>query len=68
MRRPVYYASEKSANDRDVLMRSSSDGGATWSAATTVAGAMMIGRDGVSTVYCHRNTRTLPSAFSYKEQ
>ncbi|KZP20116.1 glycoside hydrolase family 93 protein [Athelia psychrophila] len=43
----VYYASENAANDQDIIMRSSTDGGATWSAASTVAGATTTGRDGM---------------------
>ncbi|KAF8316545.1 hypothetical protein DL93DRAFT_2056274 [Clavulina sp. PMI_390] len=43
----VYYSSENSASDQDILMRSSTDGGSTWSAAITVAGATTTGRDGM---------------------
>ncbi|KAJ7758300.1 glycoside hydrolase family 93 protein [Mycena metata] len=43
----VYYAAENAADDQDILMRSSTDNGATWSAATTVAGATTTGRDGM---------------------
>ena len=35
----IYYSRENSADDQDNLMRTSTDGGATWSAATTVSGA-----------------------------
>ncbi|KAJ7132217.1 glycoside hydrolase family 93 protein [Mycena epipterygia] len=43
----VYYAAENNANDQDILMRSSTDNGATWSAALTVAGGSTTGRDGM---------------------
>ncbi|KIM91249.1 glycoside hydrolase family 93 protein [Piloderma croceum F 1598] len=43
----VYYASENSAVDQDILMRSSTDDGATWSDAYTVAGGTTTGRDGM---------------------
>jgi hypothetical protein len=43
----VYYASENSADDQDILMRSSTDDGATWSEAYTVAGGTTTGRDGM---------------------
>ncbi|KAJ7643322.1 glycoside hydrolase family 93 protein [Mycena polygramma] len=43
----VYYASENSGADQDILMRSSTNGGASWSAATTVAGGTTTGRDGM---------------------
>ncbi|KAJ7055692.1 glycoside hydrolase family 93 protein [Mycena amicta] len=43
----VYYAAENSAADQDILMRSSTNNGLTWSAATTVAGATTTGRDGM---------------------
>lgn len=43
----VYYASENSATDQDILMRSSTNDGATWSDATTVTGGTTTGRDGM---------------------
>ncbi|KAJ7355705.1 glycoside hydrolase family 93 protein [Mycena albidolilacea] len=43
----VYYAAENNANDQDILLRSSTNNGLTWSAATTVAGATTTGRDGM---------------------
>ncbi|KAF8313893.1 glycoside hydrolase family 93 protein [Clavulina sp. PMI_390] len=43
----VYYAAENSSSDQDILMRTSTDNGATWSAATTVAGGSTTGRDGM---------------------
>ncbi|KAJ6617583.1 Sialidase [Mycena sp. CBHHK59/15] len=43
----VYYAAENSASDQDILMRSSTDNGATWSGTTTVAGGTTTGRDGM---------------------
>lgn len=35
----LYYSRENSATDQDSLMRTSTDGGATWSAAQTISGA-----------------------------
>ncbi len=43
----VYYASENSGADQDILMQTSTDSGATWSAPTTVAGGTTTGRDGM---------------------
>ncbi|KAJ6581102.1 glycoside hydrolase family 93 protein [Mycena capillaripes] len=43
----VYYAAENNANDQDILMRSSTNNGLSWSAATTVAGGTTTGRDGM---------------------
>ncbi|KAJ7708747.1 glycoside hydrolase family 93 protein, partial [Mycena rosella] len=44
----VYYAAENAQYDQDILMRTSTDNGATWSAATTVAGKpYRTGRDGM---------------------
>ncbi|KAJ6485786.1 neuraminidase [Mycena sanguinolenta] len=47
----VYYSSENSAADQDILMRSSTDNGLTWSAAITeslcITGATTTGRDGM---------------------
>ncbi|EJF66027.1 neuraminidase [Dichomitus squalens LYAD-421 SS1] len=43
----VYYASENSGNDQDILVQTSTDNGATWSGTTTVAGATTTGRDGM---------------------
>lgn len=43
----VYYASENSAVDQDIIMRSSMDDGATWSDPYTVAGGTTTGRDGM---------------------
>ncbi|KXN91788.1 hypothetical protein AN958_12063, partial [Leucoagaricus sp. SymC.cos] len=43
----VYYASENNAGDQDILMRSSTDGGLTWSGVTVVAGGSTTGRDGM---------------------
>ncbi|KAJ7173618.1 glycoside hydrolase family 93 protein [Mycena filopes] len=43
----VYYAAENNSGDQDILMRSSTNGGSTWSGATTVAGATTTGRDGM---------------------
>ncbi|KAJ7657095.1 glycoside hydrolase family 93 protein [Mycena olivaceomarginata] len=43
----VYYAAENAGNDQDILVRSSTDNGLTWSGATTVAGGTTTGRDGM---------------------
>ncbi|KAF5350117.1 hypothetical protein D9756_009219 [Leucocoprinus leucothites] len=43
----IYYAAENNGGDQDILMRSSTNGGATWSGVTTVAGATTAGRDGM---------------------
>ncbi|KAF8801543.1 glycoside hydrolase family 93 protein [Phlegmacium glaucopus] len=43
----VYYATENSATDQDILMRTSTDNGAKWSEAITVAGGTTTGRDGM---------------------
>ncbi|KXN84070.1 hypothetical protein AN958_00485 [Leucoagaricus sp. SymC.cos] len=43
----VYYSSENNAGDQDILMRSSTDGGLTWSGVTIVAGGSTTGRDGM---------------------
>ncbi|KAF8196863.1 glycoside hydrolase family 93 protein [Mycena galopus ATCC 62051] len=43
----VYYSSENSAIDQDILVQSSTDNGLTWSAPITVAGATTTGRDGM---------------------
>ncbi|KAH8799522.1 glycoside hydrolase family 93 protein [Flagelloscypha sp. PMI_526] len=43
----VYYASENSGSDQDILMQSSKDKGATWSSPITVAGGSTTGRDGM---------------------
>ncbi len=43
----VYYAKEYAADDQDIMLRRSSDGGLTWSKAQTVAGAGIVSRDGM---------------------
>ena len=43
----VYYASENSNIDQDILMRTSTDNGASWSKPITVAGGTTVGRDGM---------------------
>ena len=44
----VYYASENSGADQDILLKTSTDNGATWSPTpTTVAGGTTMGRDGM---------------------
>ncbi len=43
----VYYARENAADDQDVLMQRSTDGGLTWSDSQIVAGAGIISRDGM---------------------
>ncbi|KAK7005645.1 Sialidase domain-containing protein [Favolaschia claudopus] len=44
----IYYAAENNDNDQDILMRSSTNGGQTWSGTTTVAGGSTTGRDGMA--------------------
>lgn len=51
----LYYSRKNAANDQDSLMRTSTDGGQTWSLATTISGAGLIARDGMLGV------TTLPS-------
>ncbi|KAL8811218.1 MAG: hypothetical protein Q9200_001973 [Gallowayella weberi] len=46
----LYYSRENSAQDQDTLQRISRDGGASWSAATTVSGAGITSRDGMTSV------------------
>jgi len=43
----VYYAAENNSGDQDILMRSSTNSGVSWSGATTVAGGSTTGRDGM---------------------
>lgn len=43
----LYYSRENSASDQDSLMRTSTDGGQTWSAATTISGQGLNVRDGM---------------------
>ncbi|KAI9694469.1 MAG: hypothetical protein M1822_000085 [Bathelium mastoideum] len=44
----LYYARENSAADQDILMRTSTDGGATWSLANDIIGAdLSTSRDGM---------------------
>ena len=44
----VYYASENSGTDQDILMQTSTDSGETWSTPpTTVASGTTTGRDGM---------------------
>lgn len=47
----LYYSRENSADDQDSLMRTSTNGGATWSAATTISGGDSNNeRDGIISV------------------
>ncbi|KAF5355555.1 hypothetical protein D9758_006309 [Tetrapyrgos nigripes] len=47
----LYYSRENSASDQDSLMRSSTDGGATWSSAKTISGGDLTdARDGMTGV------------------
>ncbi len=46
----IYYSRENAANDQDSLERFSTDGGATWSAASTISGAGITSRDGMTGV------------------
>ncbi|KAI9878377.1 MAG: hypothetical protein M1830_001082 [Pleopsidium flavum] len=43
----IYYSRENSAADQDSLMRTSTDGGATWSAPKTISGQDITSRDGM---------------------
>ena len=43
----VYYAKEYAADDQDIVVQSSADGGLTWGPLQTVAGAGIISRDGM---------------------
>ncbi|KAL0570430.1 hypothetical protein V5O48_011523 [Marasmius crinis-equi] len=44
----LYYSRENSGSDQDTLMRTSSDGGATWTSATTISGSELSNaRDGM---------------------
>ncbi|KAL1745333.1 glycoside hydrolase family 93 protein [Schizophyllum fasciatum] len=43
----VYYASENRDDDQDILLQTSTDGGASWSGTSIVAGATTTGRDGM---------------------
>ena len=43
----IYYSRENSHADQDSLMRTSTDGGATWSTATTLSGSDVTQRDGM---------------------
>ncbi|KAI1333451.1 glycoside hydrolase family 93 protein [Xylariaceae sp. FL0016] len=42
-----YYSAENSATDQDGLMRTSTDGGVTWSNANTISGSGVTSRDGM---------------------
>ena len=42
-----YYSSENNAGDQDSLMKTSSDGGKTWSGPQTIGGGDVISRDGM---------------------
>lgn len=46
----IYYSRENSAADQDTLMRTSSDGGKTWSASKTISGDGITSRDGMTGV------------------
>ncbi|MCJ1485724.1 hypothetical protein MMC06_005899 [Schaereria dolodes] len=46
----LYYSRENSAQDQDTLERCSTDGGITWSDASTISGADIISRDGMTGV------------------
>lgn len=46
----IYYSRENSVADQDTLMRTSSDGGFTWSDAKTISGDGIISRDGMTGV------------------
>ena len=46
----LYYSRENSAQDQDTLERFSTNNGATWTAATTISGAGITSRDGMTGV------------------
>ncbi|KAL8802901.1 MAG: hypothetical protein Q9182_003517 [Xanthomendoza sp. 2 TL-2023] len=46
----LYYSRENSAQDQDTLQRISRDGGASWSGPTTISGAGITSRDGMTSV------------------
>ncbi|KAF5388922.1 hypothetical protein D9757_005136 [Collybiopsis confluens] len=52
----VYYASENSAADQDILLKTSTNNGASWSSSITVAGGDTTGRDGMSGCSISGNT------------
>jgi Neuraminidase (sialidase) len=43
----LYYSREAAADNQDSLMRTSTDGGLTWSLATTISGNGVVARDGM---------------------
>jgi hypothetical protein len=43
----IYYSEENSEDDQDSKMRTSTDGGVTWSDAATISGAEVTARDGM---------------------
>ena len=43
----LYYSRENAADDQDSLLRTSTDGGVTWSTASTVSGEGITARDGM---------------------
>lgn len=46
----IYYSRENAANDQDSLERFSTDGGASWTAASTISGDGITARDGMTGV------------------
>ena len=46
----AYYSSENAANDQDNLVKTSTDGGSTWSSARIVSGGGITSRDGMASV------------------
>ncbi|OZJ04229.1 hypothetical protein BZG36_02960 [Bifiguratus adelaidae] len=65
----IYYARENASNDQDIVMRTSSDRGVTWSNFATVAGATTTGRDGMPgvTQYHHGTGNKLLCIFETTE-
>ncbi|KAI9745088.1 MAG: hypothetical protein M1818_001366 [Claussenomyces sp. TS43310] len=43
----LFYSRENASDDQDSLMRTSTDGGSTWSVAATISGADITSRDGM---------------------
>ena len=63
----AYYSAENAADDQDGLVRTSTDGGQTWSAATTISGADVTSRDGMIGVAPIDNNGNLIAVFENTE-
>lgn len=62
-----YYSSENNKDDQDSMMKTSTDGGATWSAAKTISGADTLSRDGMLGVAPIDNNGALIAVFENTE-